>query len=96
MKQVLIFSAVCAAIFITGYAEAKEIYAHEAAQTRVDQCYAPTVSIGQFTSSLAGSGRIRSEIFMLIKDRVYDDLAGAEGELQFAGDINRTFSAGGR
>ena len=120
MKQVLIFSAICAAIFITGFAEAKNTnYAD------VNQYYAPKVSIGQFTSSLAGTerhvldcaislelneqegisslvqspgwmNRIRSEIFMLIKDRVYDDLAGAEGALQFAGDINRTFSAGGR
>ena len=44
MKRVLIFSAICAAIFLTVYAEA-------------DRYYAPRVSIGQFTSSLAGSGR---------------------------------------
>ncbi len=36
--------------------------------------------------------RIRSEIFMLIKDRVYDDLTSAEGALQFAGDIKRSLN----
>ena len=36
--------------------------------------------------------RIRSEIFMLIKDRVYDDLTSAEGTVQFAGDIKRSLN----
>lgn len=36
--------------------------------------------------------RIRSEIFMLMKDRVYEDLMSAEGALQFAGDIKRSLN----
>lgn len=36
--------------------------------------------------------RIRSEIFMLLKDRVYDDLTSAEGALQLAGDIKRSLN----
>ena len=115
MKRVLIFSAIVTAIFvIANYASGSE-------QSQADQYYAPIVSIGQFTGSLAGAGRhvldcaislelneqegvsalvqspkwmnrIRSEIFMLIKDRVYDDLASAEGAIQFAGDIKRTLN----
>ncbi len=82
----------------------------------------PVVSIGEFTSNLAGSGRhvisftlslelvdkdgaaaliqtpgwlvrIRNEVFLLVKDRVYDDLTSAEGTLQFAGDIKRSLNA---
>ena len=88
---------------------------------RVVQNPGPIVSIGQFTSNLAGAGRhvidctlslelvekdgasaliqtpgwmnrIRSEIFMLMKDRVYDDLMSAEGALQLAGDIKRALN----
>ena len=36
--------------------------------------------------------KIRSEIFMLMKDRVYDDLNSAEGTLQLAGDIKRSLN----
>ena len=36
--------------------------------------------------------RIRNEVFMLVKDRVYDDLTSAEGTLQFAGDIKRSLN----
>ena len=82
----------------------------------------PIVSIGEFTSNLAGAGRhvisftlslelinkeeasallqnagwlvrIRNEIFLLVKDKVYDDLNSAEGTLQFAGDIKRALNA---
>lgn len=37
--------------------------------------------------------RIRNEVFLLVKDRVYDDLTSAEGTLQFAGDIKRALNA---
>ena len=82
----------------------------------------PIVSIGEFTSNLAGPGRhvisfslslelldkeeavaliqqqgwvvrIRNEIFLLVKDKVYEDLTSAEGMLQFAGDIKRVLNA---
>ncbi len=82
----------------------------------------PIVSIGEFTSNIAGAGRhvisftlslelinkeeasalmqnagwlvrIRNEIFLLVKDKVYDDLNSAEGTLQFAGDIKRALNA---
>ena len=82
----------------------------------------PIVSIGEFTSNLAGGGRhvisftlslelinkegsvaliqtpgwmvrIRNEVFLLAKDRVYDDLTSAEGTLQFAADIKRSLNA---
>ena len=56
MKRVLIFSAICAAIFVTGYPAAKTS-ANEAGSEQLDRYYAPKVSIGQFTSSLAGTGR---------------------------------------
>lgn len=36
--------------------------------------------------------RIRSEIFMLMKDKIYEDLVSAEGTLQFAGDIKRALN----
>ena len=82
----------------------------------------PTVSIGEFTSNLAGGGRhvisftlslelinkdqavvlvqspawlvrIRNEIFLTAKDRVYEDLTSAEGTLQFASEIKRNLNA---
>ncbi len=82
----------------------------------------PTVSIGEFTSNLAGGGRhvisftlslelinndgavalvqtpawlvrIRNEVFLTAKDRVYDDLTSAEGTLQFAAEIKRNLNA---
>ncbi|MBQ9565540.1 MAG: flagellar basal body-associated FliL family protein [Synergistaceae bacterium] len=82
----------------------------------------PIVSIGEFTSNLAGPGRhvisfslslellnkeeavamiqsqgwivrIRNEIFLLVKDKAYEDLTSAEGTLQFAGDIKRVLNS---
>lgn len=95
---------------------------NEIGQGKVIQNPGPVVSIGQFTSNLAGAGRhvldctlslelvekegasalvqspgwmnrIRSTIFMLIKDRKYDDLNSAEGALHFAGDIKRELNS---
>ncbi|MDR2527628.1 MAG: flagellar basal body-associated FliL family protein [Synergistaceae bacterium] len=82
----------------------------------------PTVSIGEFTSNLAGSGRhvisftasleainnpkavellnspgwllrIKNEILLIVKDKVYEDLTSAEGALQFAEEIKRSLNA---
>ena len=82
----------------------------------------PILSIGEFTSNLAGAGRhvisftlslelmdneeavaviqnpgwlvrIRNEVLLIVKDKVYDDLTSAEGTLQFAGDIKRVLNS---
>lgn len=81
----------------------------------------PIVSIGEFTSNLAGPGRnvvsftlslellndkaaeivqapgwllrIKNEVLLIVKDKVYDDMTSAEGALQFAGDIKRTLNS---
>ena len=82
----------------------------------------PILSIGEFTSNLAGTGRhvisftlslellnneeavaviqnpgwlvrIRNEVLLIAKDKVYDDLTNAEGTLQFAGDIKRALNS---
>lgn len=81
----------------------------------------PIVSVGEFTSNLAGGGRhvisftlslellndkaaevvqspgwllrIKNEVLLIVKDKVYDDLTSAEGALQFAGDIKRTLNS---
>lgn len=82
----------------------------------------PIVSLGEFTSNLAGAGRhitsftlslemvnnpkalaelqdagwlvrIRNEVLLVVKDKVYDDLVSAEGALQLAGDIKRSLNS---
>ena len=81
----------------------------------------PVVSIGQFTSNLAGSGRqfieftvslealnakaaetisapgwllrIKNEILLIVKDKVFEDLTSAEGTLQFAEEIKRSLNS---
>jgi len=81
----------------------------------------PIVSIGDFISNLAGSGRnvisftasleafnaraaeiinsagwqlrIRNEILLIVKDKIYEDLTSAEGALQFAEEIKRTLNS---
>lgn len=81
----------------------------------------PIVSVGEFTSNLAGPGRhvvsftlslellndkaaeivqapgwllrIKNEVLLIVKDKVYDDMTSAEGALQFAGDIKRTLNS---
>ena len=81
----------------------------------------PVVSIGEFTSNLAGSGRhvisfavsletldvkaadvvnqagwlsrIRNEILLIVKDKIYEDLTSAEGALQLSEEIKRTLNS---
>jgi len=81
----------------------------------------PIVSIGEFTSNLAGSGRhianftvsleassnraaetiashgwylrVRNEVLMIVRDRIFEDLTSAEGTLQFAEEIKRALNA---
>ncbi|MDR1875270.1 MAG: flagellar basal body-associated FliL family protein [Synergistaceae bacterium] len=81
----------------------------------------PIVSVGEFTSNLAGSGRhvvsftvaletlnvraaetvnmagwllrIKNEILLIVKDKVYEDLTSAEGTLQFAEEIKKSLNA---
>ncbi|MDR2180235.1 MAG: flagellar basal body-associated FliL family protein [Synergistaceae bacterium] len=81
----------------------------------------PIVSIGEFTSNLAGSGkrvisftvsletlnnraaeiisapgwllRIKNEILLIVKDKIYEDLTSAEGALQFGEEIKRSLNA---
>jgi len=81
----------------------------------------PIVSIGEFTSNLAGTGRhiasftvsleasssraadtiashgwflrVRNEVLMIIRDKIFEDLTSAEGTLQFAEEIKRALNA---
>jgi flagellar FliL protein len=81
----------------------------------------PVISIGEFISNLAGSGRhvinfavsletldekaadvvnsvgwhsrIRNEILLIVKDKIYEDLTSAEGALQLLEEIKRTLNA---
>lgn len=128
MKRILIFAIVGLVMFGAGFGGGLILGrtmapkdTNEIGAGRVIQNPGPVVSIGQFTSNLAGAGRhvidcmlslelvekdgasaliqtpgwlnrIRSEIFMLLKDRVYDDLTSAEGALQLAADIKRSLN----
>ena len=125
MKRILIFAVVGLVMFGAGFGGGLILGRTMAPEdtnavgtAKVIQDPGPVVSIGEFTSNLAGAGRhvisfglslelvekegaaaliqtpgwltrIRNEVFMLVKDRVYDDLTSAEGTLQFAGDIKR-------
>ena len=129
MKRILIFAIVGLVMFGAGFGGGLILGRTMAPKDenaighgKVIQHPGPVVSIGQFTSNLAGAGRhvldctlslelvekegasalvqspgwmnrIRSTIFMLIKDRKYDDLNSAEGALQFAGDIKRELNS---
>ena len=81
----------------------------------------PIVSVSEFTSNLAGSGRhvisfalsletssgraaetitspgwylrVRNEILLIVKDKVFEDLTSAEGALQFAEEIKRALNS---
>ena len=128
MKRILIFAIVGLVMFGAGFGGGLVLGrsmaptdTNEVGTGKVVQEPGPIISIGTFTSNLAGTGRhvidcdlslelidkegssalvqapgwmnrIRSEIFMLMKDRVYDDLTSAEGALQLAGDIKRSLN----
>ena len=128
MKRILIFAVVGLVMFGAGFGGGLILGRTMAPKDenpigagKVIQNPGPIVSIGEFTSNLAGAGRhvisfglslelvekegaaaliqtpgwlmrIRNEVFMLVKDRVYDDLTGAEGTLQFAGDVKRALN----
>ncbi|MDR2137760.1 MAG: flagellar basal body-associated FliL family protein [Synergistaceae bacterium] len=79
------------------------------------------VSLGEFTSNLAGAGRhiisftvsvevlnpkaaelfaspgwllrIKNQILLIVKDKIYEDLTSAEGALQFSEEIKRALNA---
>jgi flagellar FliL protein len=81
----------------------------------------PMVSLGEFTSNLAGAGRhiisftvsvevlnpkaaelfaspgwllrIKNQILLIVKDKIYEDLTSAEGALQFSEEIKRALNA---
>ena len=128
MKRILIFAVVGLVMFGAGFGGGLILGRTMAPKDenpigagKVIQNPGPIVSIGEFTSNLAGAGRhvisfglslelvekegaaaliqtpgwlmrIRNEVFMLVKDRVYDDLTSAEGTLQFAGDVKRALN----
>ena len=124
MKRILIFAIVGLVMFGAGFggglvlgrsmapADTNEV------GTNIKKDPGPMVSIGSFTSNLAGSGRhvidcdlslelidkegapaliqspgwmnkIRSEIYLLLGDRVYEDVVMSEGKLELLGDIKR-------
>ncbi|MDR1378200.1 MAG: flagellar basal body-associated FliL family protein [Synergistaceae bacterium] len=81
----------------------------------------PIVSLGEFTSNLAGAGRhiisftasvevlnvkatelfsspgwllrVKNEILLIVKDKIYEDLTSAEGALQFSEEIKRALNS---
>ncbi|MDR1649513.1 MAG: flagellar basal body-associated FliL family protein [Synergistaceae bacterium] len=125
MKKIMIFVAVGAVMFVIGFGGGL-MFGRSTASTEpaggaksVD-APGPLVSVGEFTSNLAGSGRhvisftvsletlnpkaaeivgnvwlprIKNEILLIVKDKVYEDLTSAEGTLQFAGEIKRAVNA---
>lgn len=128
MKRILIFAVVGLIMFGAGFGGGLILGRTMAPEdtnaigtAKIVKDPGPIVSIGEFTSNLAGAGRhvisfglsleltekegaaaliqtpgwlmrIRNQVFMLVKDRVYDDLTSAEGTLQFAGDIKRSLN----
>jgi flagellar FliL protein len=126
MKKIMIFVVVGAVMFAVGLGVGL-MFGRSTASTEpaggaksVD-APGPLVSVGEFTSNLAGSGRhvisftvsletltnpkaaetvggawlprIKNEILLIVKDKVYEDLTSAEGTLQFAEEIKRALNA---
>jgi len=44
-------------------------------------------------NSAGWHSRIRNEILLIVKDKIYEDLTSAEGALQFAEEIKRTLNS---
>ncbi len=127
MKRIIIFVVVGLLMFGAGFGGGLMLGRSMAAksetvvETKQVNAPGPIISVGEFTSNLAGTGkrvisftvalevldnkameivqapgwqlRIKNEILMIIKDKVYEDLTSAEGALQLAGDIKRTVNA---
>lgn len=127
MKRLIIFIIVGLVMFGAGFGGGIVVGRMMAPEDDAQKAHevpppGPIVSIGEFTSNLAGPGRhvisfslslellnkdeavalvqqqgwvvrIRNEIFLLAKDKVYEDLTSAEGMLQFAGDIKRVLNS---
>ena len=47
----------------------------------------------EMVASASWVARIRNEVVLIVKDRVYDDLTTAEGMMKLAEDIKRTINA---
>ena len=125
MKRIIIFIVVGLAMFGIGFGAGlftgRSLAPEETQTTRAVPPPGPIVSIGEFTSNLAGSGRhvisftvstealnaraaeilnnagwlvrIKNEIILIVKDKVYEDLTSAEGVHQFAEEIRRSLNA---
>ncbi|MDR3264940.1 MAG: flagellar basal body-associated FliL family protein [Synergistaceae bacterium] len=128
MKRIIIFIIVGLVMFGVGFGGGFVFGRTRASgdaggtgETRKVENPGPIVSVGEFTSNLAGSGRhvisftvsletlnakavelvsapgwllrIKNEILLLVKDKVYEDLTSAEGALQFSAEIKRALNA---
>lgn len=127
MKRIIIFIVVGLVMFGAGFGGGlmlgRTMASGDGAVVEERQVKAPgpIVSIGEFTSNLAGAGRhvisftlslevlddkaaeivqapgwllrLKNEVLLIVKDKVYDDMTSAEGALQFAGDIKRTLNS---
>jgi flagellar FliL protein len=125
VKKILIFAVVgifCLAVgFGAGFVFKPETSPDVTSQGRVVPPPGPVISVGEFTTNLAGPGgrvlscavsveardssaeqllgspnwipRIRSEILLIIKDRVYEDLTSAEGMLRLSEEIRRRLNS---
>jgi flagellar FliL protein len=47
----------------------------------------------EIVNSVGWHSRIRNEILLIVKDKIYEDLTSAEGALQFAEEIKRTLNS---
>ncbi|MDR1732638.1 MAG: flagellar basal body-associated FliL family protein [Synergistaceae bacterium] len=127
MKRIIIFIIVGLVMFGVGFGGGMMLgrsmasnAAAEAENKKID-APGPVVSVGEFTSNLAGSGRhvisftvslealndkaaellnspgwllrIKNEILLIVKDKIYEDLTSAEGALHFAEEIKRSLNA---
>ena len=127
MKRIIVFVVVGLVMFGAGFGGGLVLGRTMASgdgaavETRQVRAPGPIVSVGEFTSNLAGAGRhvitftlslellnekavevvqapgwllrIKNEVLLIVKDKVYEDLTSAEGALQFAGDIKRTLNS---
>lgn len=127
MKRIVVFVVVGLVMFGAGFGGGLMLGRTmasgdgSAVEERQVKAPGPIVSVGEFTSNLAGAGRhvisftlslellddkaaeivqapgwllrIKNEVLLIVKDKVYDDLTSAEGALQFAGDIKRTLNS---